>query len=218
MPIRLARRRFLAGASVLALDAAFGPLQAAGTEATIFVTSNDWHSGIALARADLPSRVFPEAQDFPGAPWLEFGWGDRDYYPAKEKTLGLALGAAFGSSPAVLHLAGLSDAPDRFWRGVESVGLSLAPRGFAALVAYLDASFERAGVPRAAAIAPGLYDFSRFYPATGRFSLFNTCNTWTARGLATAGLTVTPDGTQRAEDLMVQVRALPGARVIPPSR
>ncbi|MFN6942859.1 MAG: DUF2459 domain-containing protein, partial [Parvibaculum sp.] len=45
-------------------------------------------------------------------------------------------------------------------------------------------------------------------PATGRFSLTNTCNTWTARGLERAGVNVNSRGVQRAEDLMKQLRPL----------
>ncbi len=81
-------------------------------------------------------------------------------------------------------------------------------RTSAVFVDFIDASFERAGAARAAATGPGLYATSRFYPAKGRFHLFNTCNTWTARALAAAGFDVSASGTSRAETLMQQVRAL----------
>ena len=40
---------------------------AARAETTIYVTSNGWHTGIAIARADLPPGLVPEAADFPNA-------------------------------------------------------------------------------------------------------------------------------------------------------
>jgi hypothetical protein len=81
--------------------------------------------------------------------------------------------------------------------------------GLRKLARFLDASFERKGAPRAHAVAPGLYDFSRFYPATGTFTgLANNCNAWTAKALAQAGLPIDPTGVFRAEDVMYRVRAL----------
>jgi len=176
----------------------------------VYVGSNGWHTGIAVARADLPAGLLPETADFPGALWFEFGWGDADFYPAEKPGLVAALAASL-PGPAVVHLAGLSDRPDRVFRFTESVRLSLDAGAFARLLDYLHASFARPADGAAATAAPGLYAFSRFYPATGRFHLFNTCNTWTAQGLETAGLPVKAAGTQRAADLMAQLRPLAAA-------
>ncbi len=182
---------------------------------TVYVTNTGWHAGIAVPADALPPGRIPEAAAFPEARYLEIGWGDADYYPDPEAGALTALGAAFGDSPAVIHLAGLPRRPDRLFPEAEVVGLTLAPDAFRALVGYLHDGFDRDGADRAEPVAPGLYDFSRFYPATGAFSLSNTCNTWAARGLAAAGLPVDPDGVVQAGDLMRQIRPLaheaPGA-------
>lgn len=178
----------------------------------VHVTSNGWHTGIVVARASLPSGAIPEAADFPEAPYLEFGWGDAEYYPAPRPTLGMALGAAIGPNPAIVHLIGLPAHPRQVFPKSEVVELGLSPDGFRKLVRYLDATFARDGAERAKASAPGLYGFSRFYPATGRFNLFNTCNTWAARGLAEAGVPVEASGVSRAEDIMAQLRAIMARR------
>ncbi len=49
------------------------------------------------------------------------------------------------------------------------------------LIAQIDNSFDRPEGGRGETVARGLYQDSWFYPAHGRFHLFNTCNTWTAR-------------------------------------
>jgi uncharacterized protein (TIGR02117 family) len=174
----------------------------------IFVTSNGWHSSIIVAKADLPPDRLPETADFPEARFLEFGWGDAVYYPAKQVTLGKTLRAALIPTPAVVHVAGLRAEPARSFPKAEVVSLPIDDENFGRLVHFVDASFERSGAARAAATGPGLYATSRFYPAKGRFHLFNTCNTWTARALAAAGFDVSTSGTSRAEALMQQVRAL----------
>ena len=179
---------------------------------TIFVTSNGWHSSIVLARTDLTAGRIPEAADFPQARFLEFGWGDAEYYPAGRVTLGMTLRAALVPTSSVVHVVGLPVAPARRYPKAEVVALSLDAAGLGRLVDFIDASFERGGQARATATGPGLYPTSRFYPAVGSYHLFNTSNTWTARALAAAGFDVAERGTIRAEDLMRQVRPLAKSR------
>ena len=173
----------------------------------VFVTSNDWHTGIVIARTDLPYGAIPETADFPNAAYFEFAWGDADYYPARDPGLFAALGAAL-PGPALVHLSGLPAHPSIVFPTVEWVAVRVTGEGMARLIAYLNDSFARAGAARASASGPGLYGFSLFYPATGEFHLFNTCNSWTARGLAAAGLAIDPAGVQSAEDVMELVRPL----------
>lgn len=200
----MTRRRLGALLRILAL-LAFG-WNAAASEREVLVTSNGWHSGIVLARADVPATAIPESADFPEARYLEFGWGDAVYYPAPRPHLGLALGAVF-PGPAVVHLVGLPDHPGHVFPGARVVRLTLPPSSFERLIAHLAATFERGGDPRARPSADGLYPFSRFYPATGRFHAFNTCNTWTARALQAAGLAIEPEGVQSAGELMARLDA-----------
>ncbi len=169
----------------------------------IFVTSNGWHSGIIVAKADLPPDRLPETADFPEARFLEFGWGDAVFYPAKKVTLGKTLRAALVPTPAVVHVVGLRAEPARSFPKAEVVSLPIDGENFGRLIDFVNASFQRVG-----ATGPGLYATSRFYPAKGSFHLFNTCNTWTARALAAAGFDVSALGTFHAEALMQQVRAL----------
>ncbi|MFM8613524.1 MAG: DUF2459 domain-containing protein [Alphaproteobacteria bacterium] len=74
------------------------------------------------------------------------------------------------------------------------------------LLDFLRNSFDRAGAGRAVVTARGTYPFSLFYPATGRFHLFNTCNTWTAQALTAMGLGASLGGVNTAEDLVSRIR------------
>ncbi|HSS63261.1 MAG TPA: DUF2459 domain-containing protein [Gammaproteobacteria bacterium] len=170
---------------------------------SFYVVSNGWHTGIVLGRSDLADSVIFEIHDFPMAEYFEFSWGDARYFPSPDKGLGVAMSALFAPTPAVIHVAGLPAHPREVFPGAETVELQVTPEGFQNLVTYLDDTFKR---DAAASSIPGLYPFSRFYPAKGRFHMFNTCNTWTARGLAAAGIRVTVSGTLQAEELMTQLR------------
>jgi len=204
----------IAGLVVLLLAACAGPPRVTlfdpandpGPRTTFFITANGWHSAVVIARADLPPGRIPEVADFPAARFIEFGWGDAVYYPSNDPSLGETLSAVMTPTPAVVHMVGLRRGPSRVFPGAEVVQLKAGPRAFAALIDYLDRSFARGGAARIASSGPGLYTDSRFYPATGEFHLFNTCNTWTARALVAAGFDI--DDTAEAEALMQQVRAL----------
>ncbi len=212
---RLARRAV--PTALLLLAAACEPLPAAPPANddgprphSVWVVSNGWHTGIIVSRDDLaPGRV-PEAADFPRAAFFEFGWGDREYYPSRQPTFGMALAAAISPSPAVMHLAGLQSLPRPVPERLEVLTLRLTAAGLDRLTASIDESFERPADGRAQSVAPGLYAHSLFYPAHGRFHLFNTCNSWTARQLAVGGVGISPSGVLTADDLMRRLRAAEG--------
>ena len=171
------------------------------------VASNGWHTAIVVpAPALADTGLLPEVADFPDAAFLEFGWGDRIYYPAKEKTIGMTLSAALVPTPAVMHMAGLAAAPRDGGSSREVVAVPLTEAGFLNLVEALAAEFERPAGGRAVSVSRGLYPGSRFYNARGEFHLFNTCNTWTARMLRAAGVAISPSGIVTADGLMARLR------------
>jgi len=177
-----------------------------------WVTSNDWHTRIVVAVADIEDDVLPERADLPPAGWLAIGWGDHEYYPERDPSGLLAVKAALLPSDSVLHLVPMA-APPRASAGFEVLEIEVGGPGLEAMLRSLDAEIDRGGEPRAPIAAPGLYRESLFYPATGTFHIFNTCNTWTARQLRAAGLPIRAAGVITAEDLMGQLRRLPEVSV-----
>ena len=171
----------------------------------IVVVSNGYHAGIALPRtalAELASgRGYPAliavAQRFASFDWIEFGWGDREFYQSVptvgDLTLPLALRALFspGNTP-VLHVVGIGDDPAHAFTGADLVRIPLSMTGFDQMLAKLDSTF----VPPQAGALPdlgrGLYGPSLFYPANGTFNLFKVCNHWIADLLGAAGLPTAP--------------------------
>ena len=174
----------------------------------IQVLSNGWHTAIVVpAPALAATGLLPEAADFPDAAFFEFGWGDRTYYPAKEKTLGMTLSAALVPTPAVMHMAGHAADPAHESSRLEVVTVALTEAGFQKLVEAIAETFERPSGGRAESVSPGLYPDSLFYHARGEFHLFNTCNTWTARMLRAGGVALSPSGIVTAGGLMARLKA-----------
>ena len=172
----------------------------------IYVASNGWHSAIFVARAAIPSGAIPVVSDFPVAAYLGFGWGDADFFPKRDPGILTWLSAAFQPTPSVIHVTGLSSRPRDAFPKDEIVGLTVSAEGFRKLLAYLSATFARDGTGREIHHAPGLHSFSKFYRASGDFHMLNNCNSWTARGLAAAGLPIDAGSVYLADELMSQVR------------
>jgi uncharacterized protein (TIGR02117 family) len=211
------RRAVLAALPGLALAAAGGPAfpPAVAQERAhrIYVTNIGWHTGIAVRREAVAARDrIPEIGDFPDAAYVEFGWGDRNYYTDPDPSAFQALGAGFAPGPAVLHLIGMRGPPHRFYGSAEVLAVPVSDATLGRLIAQIDGTFDRPPEGRAEPIRSALVRGAYFYPAHGRFHLFNTCNTWVARMLAEAGLDVSYGGVVTAGDLMGQVRELPGVR------
>ncbi|MBT7757534.1 MAG: DUF2459 domain-containing protein, partial [Rhodospirillaceae bacterium] len=145
---------------------------------------------------------------YPEAQYFAFGWGDARYYPARSPGLELAIKAIATPTPAVMHLTAIPTTPARYYLEAEVVHLPISTPGLKALVQYIHDSFQRGEDKQASKTGPGLYRHSGFYPATGRFHLFNTCNTWTARGLMQAGLPVGLSRAIQAEAVMRELRPI----------
>ncbi len=176
----------------------------------VSVVGNDWHTAIIIARSEVVATgLLPEAADFPDAPFLEFGWGDRVYYPAERKTVGMALAAALTPSPAVMHVAGLAGIPAPNEADREVVTVALTENGFRRLVSAIAGEFQRPDGYAAQPVSRGLYPNSNFYDAHGRFHLYNTCNTWTARMLRAGGVDISPAGIVTADNVMTRLSGAP---------
>jgi uncharacterized protein (TIGR02117 family) len=175
---------------------------------SIYVVRHGWHTGVAVRAAEVPFEAWPFLKDFPGASYLELGWGDRDFYPAKDAGPLLALKAIFWPKPGVMHVVGFEDTPERYFRSQQVVQLALSERGFAGLVRHIRQNLELDAHGDPIALGPGLYGRSVFYASRERFHLFSTCNVWTARALRATGLPIAPAGSLTSEGLFAQIRAL----------
>ena len=174
----------------------------------IFVPYNRWHAAIVIKKVDLPVALLSEVRDFPRAEYLEFSWGDKDYFPAPDPGISLALKAAFWSSGSVVHVVGFEDAPRNHYPGDEVLEINLPEQSFQRLVKFISDTFLRSQRSTPADARPGLSPNARFYPAEGKFSIFRTCNTWVAEALSAAGLPINPGYVITAGSLSDQLRPL----------
>jgi uncharacterized protein (TIGR02117 family) len=175
---------------------------------TLWVVDHGWHTSIVVRRIDVDRALWSELDDVSDAALVEVAWGDRDFYMAKSPTSGLAIKAALVTTGSVLHVVGFTVPVTDYFAGLEVVAIRLSRRSFDALASFVHAEYQRDrdGAPRR--LGRSLYGSGWFYAAHGRYHLFNTCNTWIARALSTAGLAVEPVGVVTASDVMRQVRPI----------
>lgn len=184
------------------------PVQGERDKAVYVVSHAGWHTGIVIAAQDLGPDLEFLKRYYDDAGWYEIGWGDKQFYQADEATVGNALRAGLVPTDTVLHVTALTEPPATFFRGNRVIELQLdtadLERMMAAIADYFKYDENNEPVPS----GQGLYGQSLFFDATGRFHLFNTCNTWTASMLQQAGMPVNTAMTFRAKSVMKQLEPL----------
>lgn len=176
----------------------------------VFVVHSAWHASIVLRADDIDPAAVPEIGDFPGARFIEFSWGDENYFPDPRAGVFAALKAAFWSSGSVVHVVAVNDDLRKFYPGAAIVELRFSRAAYARLMQFVSASFARPAPGVAAAPRPGLFSYSRFYSSPRRFSLIRTCNRWVADALEAAGAPIAPSYVITAGQLAEQLGKLTG--------
>lgn len=179
-----------------------------GNRVVIYVVGHGWHTGIIVPAADIMARLPALKTRFKATPYLEFGWGDKDFYQAEEPGGGLAVKALLWHTEAVMHVVAVAPDVHVFFSTSEIHRLCLLPGHYAALLDFIAGSFRLSEAGAAIPLGGGLCSNSNFYEAVGHYTLFNTCNTWTAKGLKSAGLDIDPTFKARASSVMDFLRDL----------
>lgn len=192
--------------------ARLAPTIDAETARTVYVVVDGGHTGLAVRAADVPFGAWPARADFPGAEYLELGWGEREYYTREGNTLWLALRALFWSEASAIHVMGFHGSLERTFPDAEIRPIGVTHAGFERLVAFVAASHEQDNSGRAIILGSGQRPGSLFYGSRRRFHVGETCNTWVARALEQAGVPIDPDWAFTAIGLLRQLRSARLAR------
>lgn len=169
---------------------------------SLHIVDHGWHTSLVLPAEVLFMQVPGLRARFAEHRWLELGWGDADFYRADEITPGLALDALFLPSPGVLHVVGFNSPPADYFQASAQQTVWLDGAGRQDLLDYIARSFRLDARQQPQALGPGLYGEAQFYAAHGHYSFINTCNTWTAKALYSAGLELPATRILTASGLM----------------
>ncbi len=175
--------------------------------ATLYVIDRGWHTDIGLQADEITGALVALKDRFPGARYLTLGFGERAFLTSRHVTVGTTLRALLPSRSAMLVTA-LRASPDAAFGPDNVVTLRITADGLARLEYTLWHGLERTPLGQPASLGPGPYAGSEFYAALGTYDAFDTCNTWTATMLTTAGLPVSASGVIFSHQVMDQARAM----------
>ena len=127
----------------------------------------------------------------------------------------MAVDAALSPGPSVLHVVGLQAPITKALPWSAIVEVPCTQTELDNLCRALGNNFDLDARGEVREIREGLYgETSGFYPARGKYYLFNTCDTWTARMMKAGGLAARTDpiSTGSAGSVMAQARHLSAPR------
>jgi uncharacterized protein (TIGR02117 family) len=173
---------------------------------TIYVVGHGCHTGLILPCADISRAEWPESEDFFDAKFVEVGWGDEGFYRANGITPQLVAKAAFWPTPSVMHVVGIRRPVEDFFVASDIVELEVSAEGFERLCRFIHEGYQLDANGEPEALGPGLYGDSFFYRSGERYYFPKTCNSWTARALASAGVRIVPQLSMTTGAVLRQVR------------
>jgi len=142
----------------------------------VYVVSHGWHTGFVIPAPEIQGVIPELEQRFGDTPYIEFGWGDKGFYQAKETTLGLTLRAIFWPTESVVHSVAVPQKVEEYFSNSEVAKLCLSDGELSALIGFISSSFYRDKSGYLLELQKGIYGDSKFYSGVGDFYLMNTCH------------------------------------------
>jgi len=168
----------------------------------VYVVNHGWHTGFVVPASGIHQAMPELKQRFENAPYIEFGWGDIEFYQAEEITAGITLKAIFLPTDSVVHAVLVPLKVDRYFKNSEVEKFCLEDSELESLIKFISSSFFRDESGSILKLNHGIYGDSQFYKAKGDFHIFNTCNKWTAKGLESAGMKISTTFKLTAASIM----------------
>lgn len=188
---------YLLGALLLGAIPANAGWEPAGKDGvTIFVRTNGVHTWIVMPKvtAEMDWRPFAPPEHLRDPRYghgdhVAIGYGNREFYlntPTwADLTPGIALSAAAGLGPGLVHVDHAHDPQPTDWQRP----LRISRDQYRRLARSIRGSFRLDGQGRPIPLlGRGYRDWDMFYEAEGGYDMFRTCNEWTGRQLRAAGI------------------------------
>ncbi len=171
-------------------------------ENEVYVVSHAWHTGFVIPSTKVYEAV-PSLEDrFGGSANIEFGWGDKKFYQAKEITAGLKIRAILWPTETVVHAVAVPGNVRDYFANSQMELLCLSDKELTSLVDFVSNSFRKNRSGEVEQLSKGIYGDSQFYKGAGNYHLLNTCNEWTAKGIKSIGMDIFPATKFTAESIM----------------
>lgn len=178
----------------------------ANIEHTIYFIYREWHTSILIDAKTVALHSRYLQQEATNQRYIRIGWGDGNYFTGKRKTFGSATKALIASSHSALQVIAYAQSPFASIPPETRVPIAITDKGMRKLIRYLDKSFALDETGRVIPLQAYVTDAGNFYQASGHYSLFSNCNTWSGRALQTAKLPVRSSLQLTAQSVFEQAK------------
>jgi len=161
---------------------------------TIYLIKQRWHTAVVFMVEDVDSSSLPEIKYFLKAEMIDIGWGDEAFYQHPDFDWDLAYQALFFLTPSTLRIEGIYITLQQYFAISEIViELKVTNEQLRNLLKYIadTALKDEHGTDKI--LSTQYLNRVYFFKANGNYHLFNTCNTWLAKGLKRSGLNIKDD-------------------------
>jgi len=161
---------------------------------TIYLIKQRWHTAVVFHKEDVDTTTLPEVKYFSGAELIDIGWGDEAFYQHPDFDWDLAYQALFHSTPSTLRVEGIYITLQQYFDVSEIVvELKINDEQLKILQGYISDTIWSDDHNEHKILSTQYLNRVYFFKANGSYHLFNTCNTWLARGLKQSGLEIKDD-------------------------
>ena len=178
---------------------------------TVYISNHGWHTGFIIDAKSIEQNLPFLNERFKNAKYYEIGWGDHDYYQNPDPSIFTMLKALLWPTDTVMHVVAVPYHPVRYFSHSDITKFQLNPAAYKSLLTYIQSSFFYGKENKVVTLATGLYGDGQFYKSVGDFSMLNTCNIWTAKGLKSAGFDISPVVYQTASSIMSYIKKAPAS-------
>lgn len=153
---------------------------------TVYISTNGVHTDIILHKDDVTDLLRTQLDLKPTTNYYAFGWGDKGFYldtpQWKDLKVSTAINAAFLPSSTAMHVTGYIKTTPKWYT------YSISNESLDKLKKYIESSFQinDLNIELIKGHSYGLND--RFFEASGNYSCFKSCNTWTNTALKQANI------------------------------
>jgi uncharacterized protein (TIGR02117 family) len=183
-------------------------------QAVVYVIERGWHTDIGLPVSELSGPLSIMPADYPGATYLTFGFGERQFLLTRHTSVFLMLSALFPSHSALLMTA-IKAPPEDAFDSRNVAMMHISPDALADLKAALWAAFEKGPDGKPLRLADGPYLGSTFYAGSDTYAGYFTCNTWVAKMLEAGGLIDSTRGVLFSGQAMHLARGVAARQIAP---
>jgi len=160
----------------------------------IYLIKQYWHTAIVINREDIDSLIFPEITLFNKFKFIDIGWGDEEFYQHPDFDAELAFKALFYNTPSTLRIEGIGISKESYFNISEIViKIVITQEQLERILIFISNTVYRDSNGNPVLLSERGLGRVKFFKANGEYYLFNTCNTWLARGLKQAGVNITDD-------------------------